>query len=143
MDSLIPFLELIIGRPAQVVQVLVTSVVIVLLYVVGIYLAVIRMRSDYFVRTKSGVNSPHSHPALRFLLQAAKNIFGIFLIIVGFLMLVLPGQGVLTILIGVTLLDFPGKQRFVIALVQRKIIREFINRIRLKAGQPPIDLPPP
>ena len=56
-------------------------------------------------------------------------------------MLVLPGQGVLTILIGLTLLDFPGKRRLEIWIIQRRSIRLGIDRVRKRAGRPSLILP--
>ena len=57
---------------------------------------------------------------------------------IGVLMLVLPGQGVLTILIGLTLLDFPGKRRFVRRLLMRPRVFRVINRLRRRFGRPPL-----
>src|SRR5262245_43930244 len=54
-----------------------------------------------------------SHPAIRALLLFAKNLAGVVLVVLGLVMALpgIPGQGVLTIVIGVTLVDFPGKRR--------------------------------
>ena len=39
-----------------------------------------------------------------------RNLYGSLLILAGIVMLFLPGQGILTILFGFLLLDFPGKR---------------------------------
>ena len=56
------------------------------------------------------------------------------------LMLVLPGQGLLTILLGVTLLDFPGKFRMQKWVISRKGVLDSINWIRAKAHKRPLEL---
>lgn len=61
----------------------------------------------------------------------------------GIAMLVLPGQGLLTILIGLLLLDFPGKRAVELRLVRRPAIRGFLDRMRQKRGVPPFVLEGP
>ncbi|WP_447980744.1 hypothetical protein [Candidatus Nitrospira bockiana] len=56
-------------------------------------------------------------------------------------MLVLPGQGVLAILVGLTLLDFPGKRQLQSRLVRQRKVLESLNGIRRKFHRPPL-LPP-
>src|SRR5262245_10977606 len=50
-------------------------------------------------------------PLLRLGFLVVKNFVGLVLVAAGIVMLFGPGQGVLTILIGVMLLNFPGKRR--------------------------------
>jgi hypothetical protein len=57
-------------------------------------------------------------------------------------MLVLPGQGVLTVLIGVTLLDFPGKQRLEARIVGHRRVLGKVNSLREKFGKPPFKIAP-
>jgi hypothetical protein len=54
-----------------------------------------------------------------------------------------PGQGILTILIGVMLLDFPGKRRLERWLVRRPAVFKGINRIRARFDKPPLVLDEP
>ncbi len=75
------------------------------------------------------------NPILRILLLVGKNLFGILLVCAGILMLVLPGQGILTILIGLTLIDFPGKFTFERWLVTRPAVLKSVNWLRRKAGR--------
>ena len=55
-------------------------------------------------------------------------------------MLLVPGQGVLTILVGVLLCDFPGKRTLERKLVVRPLALSTINKIRLRYKRPPIVL---
>ena len=58
-----------------------------------------------------------------------------------------PGQGILTMLLGVMLLSLPGKRRCEQWLVSRRRVRAGIDRIRGRFGKPPLvldgDRPPP
>jgi hypothetical protein len=53
-------------------------------------------------------------------------------------MLVLPGQGLLTMLIGISLMDFPGKRAIERSIIGRPLILKSINRIRQRFGRPPL-----
>jgi hypothetical protein len=78
------------------------------------------------------------HPALRFLAVFAKNLLGVVLVVLGILMSIpgVPGQGILTILLGIMLLDFPGKRNLEYKLVSRPQVRNAINKLRHKFGKP-------
>ena len=78
------------------------------------------------------------HPILRLIALGVKNVVGWFLLLGGIAMLVLPGQGLLTILIGVSLMDFPGKRAIERKLVSRPLVLQAINRIRQRFDRPPL-----
>ena len=67
-----------------------------------------------------------------------KNLVGGILLLGGIAMLVLPGQGLLTMLIGVSLMDFPGKRAIERKLVSRPLILQAINRVRQRFDRPPL-----
>ncbi len=79
-------------------------------------------------------------PWLRWLGIGLKNLLGIALVVLGaFLSLPgVPGQGILTILIGVILLDFPGKRRLERKLIGRPKVLRAINRLRARYKKPPL-----
>ena len=81
--------------------------------------------------------------ASRLVLIVLKNAVGALLVLAGLLMLVLPGQGLVTLLIGLSLVNFPGKRRLICRLLQQPRIIGFINRIRTAASRPPIVPPNP
>ena len=101
---------------------------------------VIRIPEDYFAEKKRHSWEPwaHEHPFIRWSLIVAKNILGYLFIILGIAMLVLPGQGILTILIGIMFINFPGKYRLERWVVMRGPILKTINRLRRRAGHPPL-----
>ena len=106
-------------------------------------LLVSSLPADYFV-------SPHApptrweklHPLARVVLSTLKNVVGALVLCAGIAMLVLPGQGILTILAGLVLLRFPGKRRLEIWLVNRPGIHRGLDWIRVRAGRPPFEPPP-
>lgn len=101
-----------------------------------------RLPQDYFVREHAS-SSPEleRHPALRLLLLILKNLFGAILAIAGLIMFLTPGQGILTLLIGICLLNFPGKRRLEVWIVKRRPVHKAIDWIRRRADQPPLLLP--
>jgi hypothetical protein len=75
--------------------------------------------------------------------HVARNALGVVLVALGLAMSIpgIPGQGLLTMLIGLMLVDFPGRRRLEKALVRRPGILAAINRMRARFGHPPL-LPP-
>lgn len=103
---------------------------------------VARIPEDYFLRPeRSPWDSYGRHPVLCHLLLVVRNLVGISFILVGFVILFLPGQGIITILIGLLLTTFPGKRRIVVRIVRQKNVLETLNWMRRKAHRPPLRLP--
>ena len=69
-----------------------------------------------------------------------KNSIGLLLITGGVLMLFLPGQGVLTIIAGLIMTDYPGKFELERRIVSNKKILEKLNWLRNKANQPSLKI---
>lgn len=102
---------------------------------------VVRLPADYFHAThRPTLLWARLHPLLRALLLVGKNLLGLSVMLMGVAMLVLPGQGLLTILIGLLLLDFPGKYRFERWLVRRAPVLRACNWLRQRAGRQPLRL---
>jgi hypothetical protein len=103
---------------------------------------VVRIPPDYFSHRHREHDYAHDrHPLVHHLIVLAKNLLGVLLVLAGMAMLVLPGQGILTILIGLMLTDFPGKYDLERALVARPSVLKSMNWIRAKARQPPLEPP--
>jgi hypothetical protein len=77
------------------------------------------------------------------LLQLLRNAVGLILLLLGLAMLVLPGQGLLTMLAALSLMDFRGKRRLECRLMLQPRVFAAINRFRLRSGQPPLLSPGP
>jgi hypothetical protein len=97
---------------------------------------VAKLPTDYFSRDHHPPAWANAHPLLRVLLVAGKNLLGLVLVVLGVLMLVLPGQGVLTIVAGIALIDFPGRHRLVQWIVSRDAVMNALNWVRRRAKQP-------
>ena len=76
------------------------------------------------------------YPLLKLLVLITKNFFGILLLVSGILMLVLPGQGILTIITGLVFIDYPGKYKFERKLLRQKGVINSINWIRSRLSKP-------
>lgn len=101
-------------------------------------LIIIFLPHDYFVRPQSPITSLNP---FRMLLRVLKNAFGCFLILAGVLMLFLPGQGLLSILLGISFIDFRGKRKLELRILRFPKIRLSVAWIRRKAKRVPILLP--
>jgi archaellum biogenesis protein FlaJ (TadC family) len=100
----------------------------------------IRLPSDYF-RTLRAQSIQDSGRGILFRIGIVlKNLLGAILIVIGVILSVpgLPGQGLLTVLAGVFLLDFPGKRSLLYRILSRPLVLRPINRLRMKFSRPPI-----
>ena len=77
---------------------------------------------------------------LRLMILVIKNILGAFLIIGGLMMLVLPGQGLLTIVTGFLFVDYPGKFKLERKMVSYPAILNSLNWIRSKSNKAPLKI---
>lgn len=118
------------------------SLVAFVITLVAMPIVIIRLPADYFVvRRRWGMVGSDHHPVVLAAWKFIKSLLGLTLIVIGIPMLVLPGQGVITILIGIMLLDFPGKYRLQQRIVSRPGISRSINWLRSRAGQQPFSTP--
>jgi hypothetical protein len=97
---------------------------------------VARLPADYFSRDEHPVLWGNAHPLMRIAMVVLKNLFGLILVVLGVLMLILPGQGILTIVAGIALIDFPGRHRLVQWIVAREPVMNGLNWLRRKANRP-------
>ena len=103
---------------------------------------VVRIPEDYFLYDKEHLRQyRRMHKAIYFLTVVLKNILGIVFILAGIVMLILPGQGILTILIGLTLISFPRKRALELRFIRQKSVYKAINWIRVKAGKSQLRIP--
>jgi hypothetical protein len=103
----------------------------------------IRLPADYFARPVRPLRPAGGWTPLRLAAVAARNLAGIVLVLLGVLLSLpgVPGQGLLTILIGLFLIDFPGKYRLERKIIGQRSIRRWVNRLRARAGRPPFQVP--
>lgn len=101
-------------------------------------LIIILLPHDYFIRPETSFVTLNP---LRMLLRVLKNALGYLLIVAGILMLFLPGQGLLSLLLGVSLINFPGKRRLELRLLRFRGVRRSVAWIRQKANRRPVIFP--
>lgn len=100
------------------------------------------MPEDYFLDAQRHPSRLRRfHPLIYLTLRILKNVVGWLLVLCGILMLVLPGQGLLTILVGLVLSDFPGKFRLERRLARNAKVMSAFNWLRRRAGRPPLWAP--
>jgi len=122
------------------VSLTVASVIGFVVSLIAIPWILIRLPSDYFdMRVPRHWMKDH-HPALRVIGLIIKNILGMVFLLAGFLMLFLPGQGLLTMLIGISFMDFPNKRRLEARIVGQHTIFNAINSMRQRFNKPPLTL---
>lgn len=120
----------------------VASVLTVIASALLVPVMVRRIPHDYFLNDSEGAGwMRHRHPVIRIVFLLLKNLLGVLLILGGLIMFVTPGQGILTLVVGVLLLNFPGKRRFEIWLIKRKPVHRAIDWMRRRAGHRPLELP--
>ena len=106
---------------------------------ISVPILVVRIPPDYFSRGKRHSKPwANHHPVVRAMLVIGKNALGYILVVAGIIMLVLPGQGIFTILIGIMLLNFPGKYQLERWIVARRLVFRSINWLRRRAGRAPL-----
>jgi uncharacterized membrane protein len=96
---------------------------------------------DYFLSQKRNQTIlKHDSFGIWIIIFILKNSIGLLLVTGGILMLFLPGQGVLTIIAGLIMTDYPGKFELERRIVSNKKILEKLNWLRNKANQPSLKI---
>ena len=105
-------------------------------------LILVKIPPDYFKVDHPRAFWAGKHPTVRLLGMIGKNVLGALLVILGIVLSIpgVPGQGLLTILLGVMLLDFPGKRRLEQKLISRPNILKTVNNLRHRFGKPELVL---
>ena len=127
------------NHPGVLIGLGASSILIFIISILGISWFVAQIPEDYFLLSKRKPSKwQERKPILRLVVLFGKNIIGFSLIIGGLLMLVLPGQGLLTIVTGLLLINYPGKYKLEQKLVTIPSVFRALNWIRVKANKPPL-----
>jgi hypothetical protein len=133
--------ESIQAHETAIIWIAVASLVAFIATLMAVPWLIVRIPSDYFAhRRRLRKQGPRRRVVVRWALLIGKNLLGCLLIAAGIAMLVLPGQGMLTILLGFVLMDLPGKYRFERWIVAHPPVFRSINRLRQRAGRAPLVL---
>lgn len=103
---------------------------------------VVKLPADYFSPSRKREFLAGKPPLVRITCLILKNLAGFLVVMVGVVLTTpgIPGPGILTILIGIMLLDFPWKLRLERWMVCRPKVHKSIDRLRAKYGKPPLIL---
>ena len=113
------------------------SFVIFIFSLLSIKWLVALIPSDYFIDKKSS-KFKSQFPITWLVSMIIKNLIGYVLIIGGILMLVLPGQGLFTIFIGLMMSNYPGKYSIERKFIAIPSVLKTINWLRKKSNQDPL-----
>jgi hypothetical protein len=141
MDGLLATVQQYVSTET-LVTLTILSIVFFVSSLIAIPFILIRLPTDFFdIRVPRPWMEDH-HPVLRVIGHLVKNLVGVIFLFAGFLMLFLPGQGILTMLIGISMLDFPGKRKLEARMIGQPAVLGAINSMRQKFGKPPLVVAP-
>lgn len=125
-----------------IIYLLTASLIAFILTLIFIPILIVRIPSNYFQNEMPPESEKWNIPnSLRIVFLVLKNILGSILFLGGFIMLFTPGQGILSMLIGLSLTNFPGKRKLERKIVSNARVFHSINWIRKKSGTSPINKP--
>ena len=108
----------------------------------AIGLVMVKVPPHYFSPHHERDFMPGSPWLVRWGAVIAKNIAGVLLVALGIILSLpgVPGQGFLTILLGLIFWDIPGKRPLEARIIKRPAVLSSINKLRAKYDKPPLEL---
>lgn len=116
---------------------LITLISIAISYGLIMY-GMIKIPADYFSSSYARTDNSGQHFFVRWGALIIKNLIGFILVVAGIVMIFTPGPGVPTILLGLIMMDIPGKRPLEAKLIQRPAVLSAINHLREKYNKPPL-----
>jgi hypothetical protein len=109
---------------------------------IAVAFVMVKIPPEYFSETHKREFMTDKPWLFRWGAVIAKNVLGILLIGLGIVLSLpgVPGQGVLTILLGLIMLDIPGKRPLEAKIISRPKVLNAINALRAKYNKPPLIL---
>lgn len=103
---------------------------------------ILQLPADYFTwRRRHAELARRGHPVRRAILTSAKNLVGAILVVAGFCLFFLPGQGLITLVAGLVVMNYPGKFRLERWLIRRPKVLPALNWFRQRYGREPLLAP--
>lgn len=117
---------------------LIFTVALVLSFAVSLAV-ILRLPPDYLGNPEEPSIRVADHGLFVRVGTVLKNLLGAILVVLGVILSVpgLPGQGLLTVLAGMLLLDFPGKRKFLCKILSRPPLLHLVNRLRTAFARAP------
>ena len=119
------------------------GIVSVFLFFLSLFLlryVILRLPEDYFI-TASSISKSHPKSPQKIIVRVAKNAVGFLLTICGIILLFTPGQGMITILIGLCLIDLAIVNQFKKKIINNSKVQKALNWIRIKKSVKPFNFP--
>lgn len=112
------------------------------LSIVMIAVVIVKLPANYFSSHYTSDFMPGSPWLVRWGAVIGKNLLGVFLVVLGLLLSLpgVPGQGLLTILLGLIMLDIPGKRPIEARIIKRPAVLSSVNSLRAKYGKDPFQM---
>lgn len=106
----------------------------------AIGIVMVKIPENYFSSHYRRDFLPNSAWLVRWGAVILKNILGVILILIGIILSLpgVPGQGILTILLGLIMLDIPGKRPLEARIIKRPVILAAVNDLRARYNKPPL-----
>ena len=114
------------------------STLLLLLTILATPWLVAMLSSGYFMSQESRVQK---RSIANLLLTCLRSLTGLMLVLIGIVMLVIPGPGLVTMLVGLSLAEFPGKRRLLKYIATRPSVFKSLNWMRKRHGKEPFELP--
>ena len=102
----------------------------------------VKLPADHFSKSRKTKFWAGPRPWIHAAKVIGKNIAGVLLVALGIVLSLpgVPGQGLLTVLLGIMLLDFPGRHRLEQKLLSKPSIVNSINKLRGRFGKKALEL---
>ncbi len=106
----------------------------------AIVLVLVNIPANYFSSHYRQDFLPNSSWIVRWGAVLSKNLLGLFLVALGLVLSLpgVPGQGLLTILLGLILMDIPGKRPLEARIIKRPAILAAANKLRARFAKEPL-----
>lgn len=106
----------------------------------AIAIVMVKIPANYFSSHYVQDFLPGSPWIVRWGAVVAKNLLGVFLVGLGIILSLpgVPGQGILTILLGLIMLDIPGKRPLESWIIKRPSVLSAVNNFRARYSKPPL-----
>jgi hypothetical protein len=119
------------------------ALVFVLLFAASLAIALtvlIRLPPDYLRTPRTEDIRLGQRTAGLWVRRISRNFLGAMLVVVGAVLSLpsIPGQGLITIIAGILLLEFPGRLSLLRKILRRGPLLGSINRMRAKFSHPPL-----
>jgi hypothetical protein len=103
---------------------------------------VVALPADFFCHAPPACAVQGRRWGVYLALMIAKNAVGLLLLLLGIPLILpgVPGPGLILILLGLALLDFPGKRRLERRLLSYPGVLRTVNRLRTRFGRSPLQL---